>query len=57
MNDKNRYEQIVKKLGFKPKDYVFNPSHTENDQSESPFSILSLEELRFLQENNFFLKD
>ncbi|MGN0367721.1 MAG: hypothetical protein ACI4EK_02980 [Wujia sp.] len=54
MKDKNLYDEIVKKLGFEPKDYIFNQSHTENDQSESPFSILTLDELRFLQNNNYF---
>lgn len=54
MKEHTLYNDIVKKLGFEPKDYVFNQSHTENDQNKSPFSVLTLEELRFLQENKFF---
>lgn len=54
MKDNSLYDEIVKKLGFEPKDYIFVQSHTENDQDESPFSILTLEELRYLQENNYF---
>ena len=53
MKDK-MYSEIVKKLGFEPKEYKPQLDHTENDQFESPFSILSLEELRYLQKNNFF---
>lgn len=54
MNDEKIYDEIVKKLGFEPKEYVFDCSHTENDQSTSPFSMLTLDELRFLQKNDYF---
>ena len=56
MKDEKIYREIVRKLGFEPKDYVFVQSHTENDQDESPFSVLTLEELRFLKKNDYFQK-
>ena len=51
-NDK--YSQIVRKLGFEPKNYIPDLSDTENDNYVNPFSVLSIEELHFLQNNNYF---
>ena len=48
------YDSIVKKLGFKPEDYKPNHKDYECDNYESPFSKLTLEEMRYLQKN--FLK-
>lgn len=50
----NVYNTIVKKLGFEPKEYSPELCHTENDNFENPFNILSLEELKYLQKNNLF---
>lgn len=52
----NMYDSIVKKLGFEPRDYSPKLSHTENDNLDNPFNILTLEELKYLQENNLFSK-
>ena len=50
------YDNIVRKLGFKPEDYKPIYDHTENDRIKSQLSILSLEELQYLKKNNFFRK-
>ena len=54
-----KYKEIVDKLGFEPKDYkTIRPENgfTEDDNRKSPFSILSIEELRFLRDNNLLQK-
>lgn len=43
------YENIVRKLGFEPKDYKPVYDNTENDRIVSPLSILTVEELKYLQ--------
>ncbi len=53
MKDK-RYMEIVEKLGFEPKDYIPQLLHTENDNFENPFDVLSYDELMYLQQNNYF---
>ena len=53
MKDKRDME-IVEKLGFEPKDYKPLLLHTENDNLENPFDVLTLEEIKYLQQNNYF---
>ena len=48
------YKSIVSKLGFEPKDYTPDLKDYECDNFESPFDILSLDELRFLLQNDCF---
>ncbi len=44
----NMYEQIVKKMGIRPEDYVPKYECMEKDHdNESPLSNLTLEELLF----------
>lgn len=50
----NLYNLIVEKLGFEPKDYSLELCHTENDNIENPFDVLTLEELKYLQKNDYF---
>lgn len=42
------YEDICKKLGFEPGKYNYKHSDHEDDSKESPYSILTSEELDFL---------
>ena len=56
---RKRYDEIIDKLGFEPKDYCpVRPQggFTENDNRKSPFAVLSLEELLFLRDNNLLSK-
>ncbi len=51
------FQQIVNKLGFTPEEYnddVSVDTH-ERDDLPNPFEKLTLEELLFLRENNYFL--
>lgn len=58
-NHKNKemLQQIINKLGFDIKEYNFNNSEEahERDNIPNPFDKLSLEELLFLREHNYFL--
>ena len=58
-NHKNKemLQQIINKLGFDIREYnsnSFEEAH-ERDDIPNPFDKLSLEELLFLRENNYFL--
>lgn len=53
MKDK-RYEIITHKLGCEPCNYKTEHDTTENDTIRNPLSCLSIEELQYLQDNNFF---
>ncbi len=44
------YESICKKLGFRPEEYRYTYSGYEDDSKESPFAILTLDELDVLCE-------
>lgn len=44
------YDSICKKLGFKPEEYEYSFSGHEDDSKESPFAVLSEDELDFLIE-------
>lgn len=44
------YESICKKLGFTPGEYKYNFSGYEDDSKESPYAVLTLDELDFLSE-------
>lgn len=56
------YKQITDKLGFTLKEYNEEDlnDHTiphERDNIPNPFEKLSMEELLFLRENNYFLSE
>jgi hypothetical protein len=59
-NPKNKeiLQQITNKLGFDIKEYNsaddFSEAH-ERDNISNPFDKLTLEELLFIRENNYFL--
>ncbi len=53
--DKEMYQQIVNKLGFEPKNYKPTLKNMENDNENNPFDILTLEELKYLKRNNYFI--
>ena len=44
------YEGICKKLGFKLEEYRVEHSGVEDDSRKSPFSVLTLAELDFIEE-------
>ena len=54
---KEMLQQIINKLGFDIREYNSNDSGEahERDDIPNPFDKLSLEELLFLRENNYFL--
>ncbi len=58
-NHKNKemLQQIINKLGFDIKEYNSNNSEEahEKDNIPNPFDKLSIEELLFLREHNYFL--
>lgn len=60
-NHKNKemFQQITDKLGFDIREYNDNDDDFsdayEKDNIPNPFDKLSLEELLFLRENNYFL--
>lgn len=54
---KEMFQQIMNKLGFDIRDYNtddYGEAH-EQDNIPNPFDKLSLEELLFLRENNYFM--
>ena len=56
-NDNEIFQQITNKLGFDIRSYNLldeNEAH-ERDNIPNPFDKLSLEELLFLREHNYFL--
>lgn len=55
MRDKT-YEAICKKLGFEPRNYKFPDFETEDDSWESPFKILTVEEIDYLYRNGYLNK-
>ena len=48
------YNVIVAKLGFDPKDYSLKYKGYECDTFESPFEVLTVEELEFLLQSDCF---
>lgn len=47
------YKSICEKLGCEPKDIVTPNFDTEDDSWESPFKILTVEEIDYLYENGY----
>lgn len=47
------YQSICTKLGFDLKGYQVKVTKTEDDNIESPFRKLTLEEMEFLEENGY----
>ncbi len=48
-----KYDAICKKLGFEPRNYKFPDFETEDDSWESPFKILTVEEIDYLYKNGY----
>ena len=48
-----RYDTICKKLGFEPREYKFTDFDTEDDYWESPFKVLTVEEIDYLYKNGY----
>ena len=48
-----KLQAIVDKIGFDPRDYNPQLSGTENDRYESPFQVLTDEELNYLIDSKF----
>lgn len=57
LKNKEMLQQITNKLGFDIQEYNSDNSNEahERDNLPNPFDKLSLEELLFLRENNYFL--
>ncbi|MFR7693774.1 MAG: hypothetical protein ACLU0B_00540 [Lachnospiraceae bacterium] len=47
------YKRICEKLGCEPKDIAIPNFDTEDDSWESPFKILTVEEIDYLYENGY----
>ena len=56
--EKEMFQQITNKLGFDIREYnnsdVMDDAH-ERDNVPNPFDKLSLEELQFIKEHNYYL--
>ena len=52
MKDK-KYDEICQKLGFEPRNYKFPNFDTEDDSWESPFKILTVDEIDYLYKNGY----
>ena len=48
-----KYDAICKKLGFEPRNYTVPDFETEDDSWESPFKILTVEEIDYLYKNGY----
>ena len=47
------YKRICEKLGCEPKDIAIPNFDTEDDSWESPFKVLTVEEIDYLYENGY----
>lgn len=47
------YKRICEKLGCEPKDIAIPNFDTKDDSWESPFKILTVEEIDYLYENGY----
>ena len=47
------YKRICEKLGCEPKDIAIPNFDTEDDSWESPFKILTVEEIDYLYKNGY----
>lgn len=56
MDNEKEYKRICKKLGFIPAEVGFPDTDEEDDNIENPFSILSSEEIDFLINNGYLIK-
>lgn len=53
MSKEEKYAIICSKLGFEPRDFKYEPSKTEDDSKENPFSVLTPEECVFLYKEGY----
>ena len=53
MDKEKEYKRICEKLGFEPREYKFPDFDTEDDSWESPFEVLTVEEIDYLYKNGY----
>ena len=53
MEKEKEYKRICEKLGFVPSEYKYDGTVEEDDSIPNPFSVLTIEEGRFLYENGY----
>ncbi len=56
MDKEKEYKKICEKLGFIPSEYRYEGPAMEDDTWVSPFSVLTLDEHKFLYENGYLNK-
>ena len=55
MEKEKEYKRICEKLGFVPSEYKYDGPVEEDDSIPNPFSVLTIEEGRFLYENGYLV--
>jgi hypothetical protein len=48
------YDEITRKLGCEVRDVAIPCDTTENDSLGNPFEVLTVEEIEYIRENDFF---
>ena len=56
MEREKEYQRICEKLGFIPSEYKYDGPSSEDDTWINPFSVLTVEENKFLYENGYLNK-
>lgn len=56
MDREKEYQRICEKLGFIPLEYKYDGPSSEDDTWINPFSVLTVEENKFLYENGYLNK-
>ena len=56
MYREKEYQRICEKLGFIPSEYKYDGPSSEDDTWINPFSVLTVEENKFLYENGYLNK-
>lgn len=56
MDREKEYQRICEKLGFIPSEYKYDGPSSVDDTWINPFSVLTVEENKFLYENGYLNK-
>ena len=56
MDREKEYQRICEKLGFISSEYKYDGPSSEDDTWINPFSVLTVEENKFLYENGYLNK-
>ena len=56
MDREKEYQRICETLGFIPSEYKYDGPSSEDDTWINPFSVLTVEENKFLYENGYLNK-